>query len=225
MRLLGEYLNGYGHTCLGVRLTGHATVPEDMIRSRYTDWMASVEDGYHLLRGLNKKIFLAGLSMGGSLSLLMATRLDVEGVAAMSAPYQLPRDYPSWFLRGSSTVKKFDAKSRGKPGSGWFDQAAYREQISYPENPVRSVAELRELLILMREALPKLKLPVLLIHSKDDTYVLPANMDKVFAGLDHARDKTKLLISGSGHVITRDAARQQVFDAVLAFVQRVGGNG
>src|SRR5262245_26388061 len=80
MRLLGEYLNQHGHTCLGVRLTGHATVPEDMIRSRYTDWMASVEDGYHLLRGVTQRIFLVGLSMGGALSLLMASRLDVKGV-------------------------------------------------------------------------------------------------------------------------------------------------
>ena len=225
MRLLGEYLNQHGHTCLGVRLTGHATVPEDMIRSRYTDWMASMEDGYHLLRGIAQKIFLVGLSMGGALSLLMASRLNVKGVAAMSTPYELPRDYPSWFLRGSSKVKKFDAKSRGKPGSGWFDKAAYREHISYPQNPVRSVAELRELLFLMREALPKLKIPVLLIHSLNDTYVLPENMDKVFEGLNHTRDKTKLQIAGSGHVVTRDAARQQVFEAVLNFIQRVGGNG
>ena len=48
---MGEYLSAQGYPSLGVRLAGHATRPEDMIRSRYTDWMASVEDGYHLLRG------------------------------------------------------------------------------------------------------------------------------------------------------------------------------
>ena len=52
MRWMGEYLNEHGYTCLGVRLTGHATDPEDMIRSNWTDWTASVEDGYSLLRGV-----------------------------------------------------------------------------------------------------------------------------------------------------------------------------
>jgi esterase/lipase len=93
MRWMGETLNReYGFTCLGIRLAGHATHPEDMIRSRYTDWMASVEDGYHLLRGTAKKIFLIGLSMGGILSLLMSTKLEVKGVVAMSTPYKLPDD-------------------------------------------------------------------------------------------------------------------------------------
>src|SRR5687768_12862436 len=99
MRWMGEYLNQQGYTCLGVRLAGHATRPEDMIRSRYTDWMASVEDGYHLLRGVTDKVFLVGLSMGGILSLLMSTRLEVKGVIAMSTPSRLPTDYPIWFLQ------------------------------------------------------------------------------------------------------------------------------
>lgn len=221
MRLLGEYLHQQGYTCLGIRLTGHATTPEAMIRSRYTDWMASVEDGYHILRGVSNNIFLVGLSMGGVLSLLMSTRLPVKGVVALSAPSRLERDYPTWFLRLASKAKKFSPKGKGKPGSGWFDPNAYREHVSYPQNPVRSVAELKELILEMRAALPNVTVPVLLMHSKDDTYVLPENMEKIYAGLVNARDKTKLSISGSGHVVTRDAARRQVFESVLNFIQRI----
>src|SRR5512138_3744096 len=88
MRWMGEFLNRHGYTCLGIRLTGHATDPEDMIRSNWTDWAASVEDGYSLLRSFTDNIFLLGLSMGGALSLLMSTRLDVMGVAVMSTPYK-----------------------------------------------------------------------------------------------------------------------------------------
>lgn len=224
MRLLGEYLNQHGYTCLGIRLTGHATTPEDMIRSRYTDWMASVEDGYHLLRGVSDRIFIIGLSMGGVLSLLMSSRLKVEGVAALSAPFSLPRDYPIWLLNLISVFKKYVPKGKGKPGSGWFDQAAYREQVSYPMNPVRSTAELKKLILEMRAALPKIEVPVLLMHSRDDTYVLPQNMEKIHAALVNAKGATKLSIGGSGHVVTRDAARHQVFEAVLEFIQRVGGD-
>lgn len=223
MRLLGEFLNRHGFTCLGVRLTGHGTAPDDMVRSRYTDWIASVEDGYHLLRGVSDRIFIVGLSMGGVLSLLMSSRLKVEGVVALSTPYGLPRDYPIWLLNLVSLFKKFVSKSKGKPGSGWFDQAAYREQVSYPKNPVRSTAELKKLILEMRAALPQIAAPVLLMHSRDDAYVLPENMEKIYAALINAKERTKLYIAGSGHVVTRDAARQQVFESVLEFVQRIGG--
>ena len=96
MRGMGETLNRQGYTVLGMRLAGHATRPEDMIRSRYADWMASVEDGNHLLRGSTDKVFLLGLSMGGLLSLTMASRLDVCGVVA-GKPLSVPlRNLTGW---------------------------------------------------------------------------------------------------------------------------------
>jgi carboxylesterase len=222
MRWMGEYLNEQGHTCLGVRLTGHATHAEDMIRSRYTDWMASVEDAYHLLRGASDDIFLVGLSMGGILSLLMSTRLDVRGVVAMSTPYKLPDDPRLKYIELISKFITYMPKGTGD--TGWFDADALKGHISYPQNPVRSLAELNKMLGEMRAALPKIDVPVLLIHSKDDKYVDPENLEWNYAALKKAPDKTKLYITGSGHVVTRDAMRQQVFESVLEFIQRVGEN-
>jgi len=223
MRWMGEFLYRHGYTCLGIRLAGHATNPEDMIRSRWTDWVASVEDGYHTLCGLTDKIFLLGLSMGGVLSLLMSTRLAprVKGVIAMSTPSKLPSDYPIWFLKLISIVIRYRPKTREAPGSGWFDKAAYADHISYSQNPVRSSAELKKLILEMQAALPKVDVPVLLMHSKDDRYALPDNMERIYAGLVNARDKTKLYITGSGHVLPRDAARQEVFRSAVEFIQRV----
>ena len=218
---MGEYLNRQGYTCLGVRLAGHATHPEDMIRSRYTDWIASVESGYHLLSGITENIFLAGLSMGGVLALLTSASLKVRGVLAMSTPSRLPKDYPIWFLRAASKVIKYSPKRKGEPGSGWFDKTAYQEQVSYPQNPVRSVAELKELILAMNAALSRVTVPVLLMHSKDDTYVLPENMERIYSGLVNVSDKTKLYVTGSGHVVTRDAAREQVFQFALEFIKRI----
>ena len=218
---MGEYLNQQGYTGLGVRLAGHATNPEDMIRSRYTGWIASVEDGYHLLRGLTDKIFLVGLSMGGILALLMSTQLDVRGVIAMSTPARLPTDYPIWLLQLVSLVMRYRPKTKEAPGSGWFDKSAYVDHISYSRNPVRSSVELKKLILEMQAALPRVDVPVLLMHSKDDRYVLPENMEHIYARLVNAQDKTKLYITGSGHVLPRDAARQQVFQSALEFIQRI----
>lgn len=222
MRWMGEFLNRHGYTCLGVRLAGHATQPEHMIRSRWTDWATSVEEGYQLLRGVTRDIFLIGLSMGGVLALLMSARLPVKGVVAMSTPSRLPgTDYPIWFIRLVSSALRYRPKSKELPGSGWFDKVAYQEHISYPRNPVRSAAELKELILEMRLALPKIDAPVLLIHSQDEKTILPDNLEYIYEHLTHTSDKTKLYITGSGHVISRDANREQVFQAALTFIQRV----
>ncbi len=221
MRWMGEYLNQQGFACLGIRLSGHATNLEDMRRMRYVDWTASVEDGYHLLRGATDRVYLAGLSMGGALSLLMSTRLEVSGVIAMSTPYQLPQNFPSWALRLFSAFVRDIPKSDEPPGASWFDKEAYASHVSYSKNPLRSAAELKALLHEMRAALPEVRKPVLLIHSKDDDYILPAHMENIYAGLTHVEDKTKILITGSGHIIVRDAARLQAFEAALKFIRRI----
>lgn len=222
MRWMGDYLNQQGYTCLGVRLAGHATHPEHMIASRWTDWAVSVEEAYALLKGITDQIFFIGLSMGGVLALLMSTQLKVKGVVAISTPYQLPDDPRLAYIELISRFMKYLPKSTEAPGTGWFDKEAWKEHISYEQNPVRSISELNKLLIEMRNVLPQVKVPVLLIHSKDDRYVLPQNVDQLEAALINVLDKTKLLVTGSGHVVTRDAARQQVFQAAAEFIQRVG---
>ena len=220
MRWMGEYLADKGFSVLGVRLAGHATCPEDMNRSNWTDWTASVEDGYSLLRGVADRIYLVGLSMGGVLSLLMSTRLDVNGVVAMSTPYKLVDDWRLNYVDLLSKFQPYLPKSNDQPGEGWFDQDAWKDHVSYPQNPVRSIGQMNQLLAEMRAALPKANVPTLLIHSKDDSYVFPENLENIYASLGTS-DKTKLYVTGSGHVVTRDAARNQVFEAAYDFIRRI----
>jgi carboxylesterase len=221
MRWMGEYLAGKGYSVLGVRLSGHATRPEDMVRSRWTDWVASVEDGYHMLSALADHIYLVGLSMGGVLSLLLSTRLKVKGVIGISTPMALPADWRLMYLGLLALIAPYQPKSKYPPGYGWFDKAAWKEQVSYPQNPVRSIIELNLLLAELRSALPDVRVPVLLAHSQDDGYIVPANMERLYSALTGTSDKTMLSVKGSGHVVTRDAARQEVFEAAGKFILRV----
>ena len=50
-----------------------------------------------------------------------------------------------------------------------------------------------------------------------------ASAEPFYDGLETATDKTKFWLTGSGHIVTRDAARNQVFEIALKFIQRVGG--
>lgn len=217
MRSMGEYLAAQGHTVLGIRLPGHATQPEDMLRMRWQDWLHAVEDGYHLLHSAGKRIFIMGLSMGGILTLTAAASLPVRGAVAISTPYSLPDDPRLPYIKLLANLKP----RLPKGPDDWHDPAMRQAHVDYPQYPTRAIAELRDLLEVMRQALPKVTVPVLLVHSRADGGVAPENMTKIYERLGSV-EKEMLWVEQSGHVVTRDLERERVFAAAEAFVRRVG---
>lgn len=219
MRFLGQHLANEGHTVLGVRLFAHATRPEDMLRARWTDWYASAEDGYHLLREHTDAVVAMGLSMGGILALLMGARLPLAGVVAMSTPF-FPPD-PRMRLRPLfSLISPFWQFAKKSPPD-WHDLHAAVGHLEYPLAPVRGGAELYDLLAELRRSLPSVSCPVLVIHSRGDLTVGSADAEAIFANLGSIH-KELLWVEDSGHVVTCDAERERVFAAVADFVRRLG---
>lgn len=216
MRWMGEHLHREGFTVLGVRLAGHATEMADLTRMRWPDWFASVEDGWHLLRSAgHDPIFIMGLSLGGALSLLFSARFPVAGVVAMSAPYRLPPHPLLPFLRPLSKVYPYLEKGP----SDARDLEALKEHISYPANPVYGMAEVRDLLAVLRAELPRIRVPALIVHSRNDRYVPPENAEAIYAALG-SREKRLLWVENSGHIIPREPERERVFREATDFVKQ-----
>jgi carboxylesterase len=218
MRWLGEYLAKQGRAVLAIRLAGHATQPEDLLRARWPDWVANVEDGWHLLSGHTKRIFVIGLSMGGILALNFAAQHPVAGVVAMSSAQHLPPDWRLPYIRMFSKIMPGIKKAK----SDWHDHEAEQLQASYTVFPTHGLAELRDLLVEMNSALPKVSAPTLLIYSRQDGALRPVeeHANPIYNALGSVQ-KRVILVDGSGHVITRDAARETVFQHVSAFIDQV----
>jgi len=227
MRWLGEYLAGQGHSVLGVRLTGHATQIEDMARTRWQDWLVSVEDGYRYLSGIADKIYVIGISLGGVLSLTFASaRLTpgcpVAGVVALAAPYSIPinpRLVPA--LKFISLFKKTNPKAP----SDWQDKEAEKLHTAYPVDPIKGALEFNLLLSEMYAGLPLVTAPALLIYSKDDQTVRPQDKhaELIYEKLG-SPEKQLVWIEKSGHNLARDLQRQTVFKAVADFIVEVSGS-
>jgi carboxylesterase len=215
MRWMGQYLAGKGYTVLGIRLAGHATRKEDMQRTHWEDWLASVEDGIHFLRGY-PHLYVMGLSMGGSLSLMAGARYPIDGVVSLSAPYDLPDDARKAFLPVLRHLPIHIKK--GKPD--WHNPDAAKDHISYDDYPITAVAELNELLAALRDDLSQVKVPVQMIHSRNDHGVLPINADLIYEHLGTA-DKNLMWVEDSGHVITREPEREKAFQTAVNFMERI----
>jgi carboxylesterase len=213
MRWMGDYLAEEGFSVLAIRLFAHGTDQSDMLRARWQDWLASAEDGLHLLDDICKTVVVMGLSMGSILALQLGISSSVDGVVAMAVPYSLSINLRLRlvrpFLRPISWVWKY------------YRKAGHREEqhLSYPVNPVRGVAEADSLLALHRRTLPSLKIPTLIVHSRNDP-TIPARHAEQIYDLIGSEDKHLQWVDG-GHVIVRDEGRDQVFRAASRFAKKV----
>jgi carboxylesterase len=215
MRWMGEYLNQKGFTVFGIRLAGHATQIDDLKRSRWHDWITSVEEGIDILKMTCKQAFTLGLSMGGILSLIAADRYDIKGSVCMSTPYEVSQD---WRLKFAKQLSIFiPAVDKGK--SEIKNEDAAKTHLDYPVYPTRAIAELNLLQNEMHLALPRIKKPVLLMHSKSDGLSY-RNSEKIFELLE-CQDKELFLIEKSGHIITEDIERMVVYKKAEKFINRL----
>jgi esterase/lipase len=73
----------------------------------------------------------------------------------------------------------------------------------------------------MPKALPQVTSPLLLINSKEDGTVRPEDRhaELILEAVSSA-EKDYVLIEGSGHVVTEDAQREQVFRLAESFIQK-----
>lgn len=215
MRLMGEYLHNKGLTVLGIRLAGHATKPLDLIRTNWQDWLASMEDGINILKCACEKVFVAGLSLGGTLSLIGASRYNLQGAVAIATPYELPRDWRLNFARPLSKIIPYIEK---KPEEV-RDQEISKNHVDYPAYPTRAIVELNDLIKIFHKTLPGIGIPVFLINSDSDPTVPESHADKIQQEISLVNVE-RLLIKDSGHVITEDIDRDKVFSAVYNFIRR-----
>ena len=214
MRWLGEFLSKQGYSVIAPRLAGHATCHEDMARSNWQDWQASIEDAYYFLKPNVDQIFLIGLSMGGLLSLIGASLFPVDGVITISTPFEMPIN--DWRLHIIRPLAVFNPRFNKGPGD-WHNQEAAKDHIDYPYLPARSIAELKDLFEQLKIALPQVKCPALVIQSTADHTVPASHLDQIINHIG-SNDKTSFIVNNSGHVVIREPDRFVVFEKIKEFI-------
>jgi carboxylesterase len=222
MRGLGEFLSGQGHSVLGLRLAGHATHPSDLKRTHWTDWLLDVEGGLALLEDTCERSVLIGQSMGGVIALTAAASYKVQAVVAMSTPYGGPPEASLSDRLRLLLHPTIDKRVKRFPPDHPLHQRRELDYPAYPEFPSHILGELGKLVAAMPACLPQVRVPVLLIHSKDDKSVPFECMGKIYAQLGTAQ-KEMLALEGMDHSLVCDPKREVVFQAAERFLKKVEG--
>lgn len=216
MRSLGDYLVGRGHTVLGLRLAGHGTHPRDLARTRWRDWLLCVEEALALLGEMAQRVVLVGQSLGAVVALTAAAQYPVQGVVALSTPFASGQERWRWRLQAlTSRLARKPVVAHAELG--------LRREADYPAYaafPTRINREIERLHAALREALPALEIPVLLIQSKADPWVPAPSAERLYELLAKA-DRRMLLVEGLGHSLVLDPKGAEIFEAVGGFVDEI----
>ena len=212
MSLLGDHLAAQGHTVLGMRLAGHGTDPSDLARTRWTDWLVTVEDGLALLERVSERVVLIGQSLGGMIALTAAARYPVAGVVALSTPFGATP--PLRWRLGSMLPGLRRKEVAAHPELGLRREADYP---AYAAAPRRIEREVERLHAALAEALPSIAVPTLVIQSRADPWVSADAAESIHARLERAVRRL-LVVDDLGHSIALDPKRAEVVRVIDEFV-------
>lgn len=242
MKLLGKGLNNAGFTVKGMQLAGHCGSPDDLLSTNWRDWYASVEQAAEALHPQVDHMFVAGLSMGALLALLLTARRPqwIDGVGVLGATFR----YDGWSTPpiGRLAFMLPWLKSLGigrsrsfieRPPYGLRDERV-RARVStammrgdstlagLPGNPWYSLAELHGLATHVRRQLSHVKAPCLVAHATEDDVASPRNARLVATKVSGPVEL--LWLANSYHMITLDRDRRLLVAQTAEFFEHAANS-
>ena len=211
---LGTFLAEQNLTVSIPTLPGHGTYSADLFNYTWRDWFECVKQAHADLTQTCKEVFVCGMSMGGTLALHLAAHRPLAGVVSLSAPVR----FPGWQKLAARYLKGV-VKYRKKRGGEDVRDTSAREWLgSYRRYPLYAVDQLFQLVDHVRQDLPEIEQPILVVHSRQDHTIDFGNAQLIFDSV-RSQDRQKLELERSYHVVTVDVEKEKVQAAVLAFIR------
>lgn len=215
MRPWAEHLASAGYTVRLPRLPGHGTTWQEMNRTRWEDWYAVLDREFRELHEQCERVFVGGLSMGGTL----VTRLaQVHG----------PRVSGLMLVNPAYTVKDprlkalpvLQALLPSLPGIGNDIKKPGQDEGCYDRIPLKALYSQTKLWAEVVRDLPEVTQPVVLWHSPEDHVVPPASSELLLARIS-STDVAENLLLDSYHVATLDNDAPRIFEESVTFIERL----
>ncbi len=243
MRALASFCNRKGYTVLCPRLANHGASIDVLKFSRWQDFYASVRSAFLSLPLEEKKdVFVAGLSMGSLLSLLLVDEFpeEIKAVSCLAPTlfydgwnttglkfllplvYRLPIKYMFYFkeeMPYGVKNKAIQERVRSYYGNASLHDVDGVAEHGYAYFPISLLYQLHLLVRHLMQRLPNIKVPVQLIHAKDDDVASVKNSTCIYDKIG-SDVKEMVFLYNSHHVITADQERGVVAMKMEAFFNR-----
>lgn len=222
VRPMAEYLGAKGMTVRAPLLPGHGTTPADLNPRHWRELAQAAGDALFDLQSRCETVFIGGLSMGALLTLHLGQ--SVSGIAGLipMAPALYLRDP----LHRLLPIARYLVESLPKsddPNLSVEDERCAPLLWSYDRNPVRFAAQVVALMHHVRDRLEDLRLPMLVFHGQHDRTV-PARAARVLVQSSRHPSTELVLLTRSGHCLSVDVEREQVFAKAWHWMQALAGS-
>lgn len=206
VRPLAESLHSAGHTVSAPLLPGHGTHPDDLNKVRWQDWLQTTESEYQKLSEQCEEVWVAGESMGGLLSLLLASKHPaIKGVLLYAPALSVNKLQAAYVLQ---YVMKYLTKKPSKDDLLWKGYNVY---------PLKGAVELLKLQKQTRKVLGKVTQPTLAFFSEKDATVKLAASDLLKEKIG-SKAFELVILKESPHVILLANEQEKVLEHTLRYL-------
>lgn len=216
MRPLAEALAAAGLAVELPRLPGHGTSTSDMVETGWDDWLTEAERalGAVQARTPDGRVVVVGLSMGGALTAALAQgHPELAGIVLINTPAAAPAELAA----GIEEMLAGGMEVMDSIGGDIADPEA--DEASYDETPLRPLLTMIMAGQDVRARLSEIKVPTLIITSRQDHVVAPEDSDILAEEISGPVERVWL--EKSFHVATIDYDQGEVEHRTVEFARRV----
>ena len=212
VRMLGRFLEKKGYSSHAPIYRGHGLPPEELIKTTPTEWWEDAQEGYRHLQNLGyEDIVVAGLSLGGVLSLKLANCEKVKAVIPMCTPmiFDDKHRLKFAFRHYAKEFKQYEGKE---------DAVIEKELDELMANTEDLFEKIAAFNVEVREEVDMVYAPSMIVQARKDKIINPESANYIYKQLESDTKSIKWY-EESGHVITLGSERDQLHEDIYAFLE------
>lgn len=218
VRPLARFLHTAGYTVAGPLLPGHGTTPQDLNRCRWQDWAGAAETAYQEITRRCEQVLVGGESMGGLLTLFLASEHpEIRGLLTY-APALKVRSRIAPVL--APMLAPFVSSRPKRPKAPRPSDARWQ---GYTVEPVSAAAQIFQLQRQVRKRLSCIRQPLLIVQGRQDQTVHPEAPEMISRQVSSTVKELHWL-DQSGHCVILDGEWEKAAEWTRQFIQKVLSN-